>query len=168
MQFLLIALATTTATLFLAVNAQGDFTLSCSNWFIDSNHFLRATCNNGQNIGITSSLDLNACVGIGSGSNLACVPNGNYAALGGCTGCGIRTGAFMTCGCPGAVRTVDLGEGHLRLRPWTAIVMSVLILIILCFQMHASKTPMDFLTAPSSPCYRYYVDDVFPAPKANV
>ncbi|KAF5311309.1 hypothetical protein D9611_012619 [Ephemerocybe angulata] len=88
--------------------ARGDFSSSCTNYFIEGNNFLRATCGNGQGGQVNSALNLNACIGIDP-NNLVCRPNGNYAAQG-CAGCLIRTGAFMLCSCPGGNKIADLDE----------------------------------------------------------
>ncbi|CAE6445997.1 unnamed protein product [Rhizoctonia solani] len=106
-----------TTTLFVAVStalfavsgvqARGDFSRSCSNYYIQSNNFLYATCGNGQGGQVTSSLNLNACMA-NDGRNIVCRPNGNYALS--CSGCRIRTGAFMQCSCNSGSGIGDLDE----------------------------------------------------------
>ncbi|KAF9051834.1 hypothetical protein BJ165DRAFT_1524738 [Panaeolus papilionaceus] len=107
----IVTILTTALTLALGSNARGGFSSSCTSPFIDGDHFLHATCGNGQGGTTNSVLDLNACIGIstGPGANLDCIPNGNYAARG-CSGCLIRTGTFMECHCPGTDRIADLDE----------------------------------------------------------
>ncbi|KAF9051833.1 hypothetical protein BJ165DRAFT_1401291 [Panaeolus papilionaceus] len=105
----IVAFVATASTLFLGVSARGDFSRSCTNYYIQGNNILRARCGNGSGGQVESALDLNACIGIssGPGANLDCRPNGNYAAQG-CTNCLIRTGAYMRCMCPGMERIADL------------------------------------------------------------
>ena len=58
--------------------AAGGFAQSCSNYFIENNNFLRASCRNGAGGTTNSAINLNACIGI-SGNNLVCRPK--YAFL---------------------------------------------------------------------------------------
>ncbi|PPR02012.1 hypothetical protein CVT24_011135 [Panaeolus cyanescens] len=115
----LLTLLATASALTLSAGARGGFASTCTNIFIENDHFLRATCGNGQGGTTSSSLDLNACIGIstGPGANLDCIPKwvafavcGNYVALGGCNSCLIHTGTFMRCHCPGTDRIADLDE----------------------------------------------------------
>ncbi|KAJ3513262.1 hypothetical protein NMY22_g15095 [Coprinellus aureogranulatus] len=53
--------------------AAGGFSASCSNYFIENNHFLRATCADGRGGQVNSALDLNACIGIDP-TKLVCRP----------------------------------------------------------------------------------------------
>ncbi|KAH6913657.1 hypothetical protein BKA70DRAFT_728204 [Coprinopsis sp. MPI-PUGE-AT-0042] len=86
--------------------AAGGFAASCSNYFIEGNNFLRASCRNNAGGTTNSAINLNACIGIDP-NQLVCRPNGNYAAQG-CAGCLIRTGQFMLCSCPGGNKIADL------------------------------------------------------------
>ncbi|TEB22208.1 Cyanovirin-N [Coprinellus micaceus] len=90
------------------VQARGEFSRSCTNYYIENNNFLRATCKNASGGQVNSALNLNACIGIAS-TSLVCRANGNYAANG-CRACLIRTGAYMLCGCPGGNKIADLDE----------------------------------------------------------
>ena len=69
----LLAFATATFTVFSGVQARGDFSHTCSNWFIENNHFLRATCGDGRGGQVNSALDLNAGIGIDP-TQLVCRP----------------------------------------------------------------------------------------------
>ncbi|KAF9494460.1 hypothetical protein BDN71DRAFT_978795 [Pleurotus eryngii] len=100
--FIIIPLFTTPG-----VHASGDFSATCSGYFVRDNHFLQANCGDGVGGFRDSTLDLNNCIGR-SGNNLVCARNGGYA--GSCSGCGIRTGAFMTCGCSGVALIADLDD----------------------------------------------------------
>jgi CVNH domain len=69
-----------TATLVLALGyavvpamAASGFASSCSNYYIENNNFLRASCRNGAGGTTNSAINLNACIGI-SGNNLVCRP----------------------------------------------------------------------------------------------
>ncbi|KAH6913635.1 hypothetical protein BKA70DRAFT_1558906 [Coprinopsis sp. MPI-PUGE-AT-0042] len=93
-------------TFITGVNAASGFASSCSNYFIENNNFLRASCRNNAGGTTNSAINLNSCIGI-SGNNLVCRPNGNYAAQG-CRACLIRTGQFMICQCPGGNKIADL------------------------------------------------------------
>ena len=53
------------------VEARGDFSRSCSNYYIESNNFLRATCRRASGGQVNSALNLNACIGIAS-TSLVC------------------------------------------------------------------------------------------------
>lgn len=66
-------LLTTAFSIFQGVQAQGDFSQSCTGVFIQNNNILRATCGNGSGGQVNSALDLNACISI-SGNNLVCQP----------------------------------------------------------------------------------------------
>ncbi|KDQ28652.1 hypothetical protein PLEOSDRAFT_1102691 [Pleurotus ostreatus PC15] len=93
------------------VHAAGGFAATCSGYFVRDNHFLQANCGDGVGGFKDSTLDLNLCIG-NFGGNLVCARNGGYA--GSCSGCGIRTGAFMTCRCGGTPQgsaiVADLNE----------------------------------------------------------
>ncbi|TEB27159.1 hypothetical protein FA13DRAFT_1776577 [Coprinellus micaceus] len=105
-----LALFATAFAMLQGVDARGDFSRSCTGYFIENNNFLRATCTNVNGGQVNSALNLNACIGIDP-NNLVCRPksSGNYAANG-CAGCLIRTGAFMLCSCPGGNKIADLDE----------------------------------------------------------
>ncbi|KAF4574296.1 hypothetical protein EYR40_005986 [Pleurotus pulmonarius] len=96
------------------VHAAGGFAATCSGYFVRDNHFLEANCGDGVGGFKDSTIDLNQCIG-NFGQNLVCARNGNYA--GSCSGCGIRTGAFMTCGCGGVALIADLSEQSLLFFP---------------------------------------------------
>ncbi|CAE6515616.1 unnamed protein product [Rhizoctonia solani] len=89
------------------VQAAGNFAASCSNYYIRDNNFLWATCGNGNGGQTTSALNLNSCIG-NDGRNLVCRANGNYATA--CSGCLIRTGTYMLCGCSSGSGIADLNE----------------------------------------------------------
>ncbi|PPQ73741.1 hypothetical protein CVT24_006961 [Panaeolus cyanescens] len=59
----ILPLVATAFALVHNVAARGDFSRSCTGYYIDSDHYLRATCNNGQGGTTNSALDLNACIG---------------------------------------------------------------------------------------------------------
>ncbi|PPQ73476.1 hypothetical protein CVT24_007806 [Panaeolus cyanescens] len=108
----ILPLVATAFALVHNVAARGDFSKSCTGIYLEGDHFLRATCANGQGGTTNSALDLNACMGISPtfNGNLDCIPNGNYAAFG-CNTCLISHATFMVCSCPGNIRTVgDLGR----------------------------------------------------------
>jgi hypothetical protein len=54
-----------------SVNAAGGFSGSCSNYYMQGNNVLVATCGNGSGGTKTSSIDLNRCIA-NYGGNLAC------------------------------------------------------------------------------------------------
>ncbi|CAE6418627.1 unnamed protein product [Rhizoctonia solani] len=90
------------------VAAAGGFSGSCSGYYISDNHFLVANCGDGSGGRRDSTIDLNQCIA-NAGGNLVCRAGGNYGAS--CSGCGIRTGAYMTCGCNGTGATIaDLDQ----------------------------------------------------------
>ncbi|CUA70522.1 hypothetical protein RSOLAG22IIIB_14223 [Rhizoctonia solani] len=90
------------------VVAGGGFSASCSGYYIRDNHFLVANCADGNGGRRDSTLDLNQCI-VNAGGRLICQANGGYGAS--CSGCGIRTGAYMTCECNGTGATiVDLDQ----------------------------------------------------------
>jgi len=60
-------------TLAQTVQGRGDFSHSCSGYYIDGNNFLRASCKNDAGGTSNSALNLNACIGI-SGNSLVCQP----------------------------------------------------------------------------------------------
>ncbi|KAH7320515.1 hypothetical protein B0J17DRAFT_723785 [Rhizoctonia solani] len=89
-----ITLFTAVSTALLAANgvqAAGNFSASCSSYWIQSNNFLYVTCGDGRGGTTTSSLNLNACIG-NDGANLLCRANGSYAVS--CSDYLIRTGAY--------------------------------------------------------------------------
>ncbi|KAF8609768.1 Cyanovirin-N [Ceratobasidium sp. AG-I] len=89
----------------VSVSAGGGFSASCSNYYV-SGYTLTATCGNGSGGTKTTSIDLNRCIANYNG-NLACAANGGFG--GSCSGCGIRTGAYMICGCrPSGTPIIDL------------------------------------------------------------
>ena len=53
--------------------AAGGFAQSCSNYFIENNNFLRATCRNNAGGTTNSAINLNACIGIDP-TQLVCRP----------------------------------------------------------------------------------------------
>jgi hypothetical protein len=69
----IVAAFVTTFAVFTGVHARGDFSHTCSNWFIENNHFLRATCGDGRGGQVNSALDLNAGIGIDP-TQLVCRP----------------------------------------------------------------------------------------------
>ncbi|CUA74094.1 hypothetical protein RSOLAG22IIIB_10980 [Rhizoctonia solani] len=87
--------------------AAGNFAASCSNYYVQNNNFLYASCGDGRGGTTNSALNLNACIG-NDGRNLVCRANGNYAT--GCSGCRIRTGAYMQCSCGSGSGIADLNE----------------------------------------------------------
>ncbi|CAE6370152.1 unnamed protein product [Rhizoctonia solani] len=90
------------------VVASGGFSASCSGYYIRDNHFLVANCGDGRGGRRDNTLDLNKCI-VNANGNLRYQANGGYA--GSCSGCGIRTGAYMTCGCNGTGATIaDLDQ----------------------------------------------------------
>ncbi|KAH6913659.1 hypothetical protein BKA70DRAFT_1558929 [Coprinopsis sp. MPI-PUGE-AT-0042] len=86
--------------------AASGFARSCSNYYIENNNFLGASCRNAAGGTTNSAINLNACIGINP-TELVCRPNGNYAANG-CRACLIRTGQYMLCQCPGGNKVADL------------------------------------------------------------
>ncbi|KAF8609767.1 Cyanovirin-N [Ceratobasidium sp. AG-I] len=80
----------------MSVSAGGGFSASCSNFYMQGNNVLTATCGNGSGGSKTTSIDLNRCIA-NYGGNLACAANGGYG--GSCSGCLIRTGTYMICHC---------------------------------------------------------------------
>ncbi|QRV73814.1 CVNH domain protein [Ceratobasidium sp. AG-Ba] len=77
--------------------AGGGFSASCSGYGV-SGTTLTANCSDGKGGSRWSSIDLNRCIANYNG-NLVCAANGGFG--GSCSGCGIRTGAYMICGCRG-------------------------------------------------------------------
>ncbi|KAF8668044.1 hypothetical protein RHS04_09182 [Rhizoctonia solani] len=60
------ALITAVSTAIFAasgVQAAGNFAASCSNYYIQNNNFLWATCGDGRGGRTTSALNLNSCIG---------------------------------------------------------------------------------------------------------
>ena len=55
----------------MSVSAAGGFSGSCSNYYMQGNNVLTATCGNGSGGTQTSSIDLNRCIANYNG-NLAC------------------------------------------------------------------------------------------------
>ncbi|KAG8721264.1 hypothetical protein FRC08_014625 [Ceratobasidium sp. 394] len=97
--FLISALAAISAK---TVQAGGGFSASCSNWYMSGNTPY-ASCSDGRGGRRDTSIDLNKCIA-NYGGNLACAPNGGFGAS--CSGCLIRTGTYMICGCrPGENNT---------------------------------------------------------------
>ncbi|CAE6479723.1 unnamed protein product [Rhizoctonia solani] len=104
------ALITAVSTAIFAasgVQAAGNFAASCSNYYIQNNNFLWATCGDGRGGRTTSALNLNSCIG-NDGRNLVCRSNGNYAT--GCSACLIHTGTYMRCQCGSGSGIADLNE----------------------------------------------------------
>ncbi|KAJ8483397.1 hypothetical protein ONZ45_g14613 [Pleurotus djamor] len=95
----------------MMVSAAGDFAYSCSGYYVHDNHYLSANCGDGHGGYKDTQIDLNQCIGK-SGNNLVCARNGGYA--GSCSGCSIRTGWYMTCGCSntpqGSYLVADLND----------------------------------------------------------
>ena len=66
-----LALLVTALGAIQGVQARGEFSRSCTNYYIENNNFLRATCRNASGGQVNSALNLNACIGIAS-TSLVC------------------------------------------------------------------------------------------------
>ncbi|QRW22553.1 CVNH domain protein [Rhizoctonia solani] len=96
------ALITAVSTAIFAasgVQAAGNFAASCSNYYIQNNNFLWATCGDGRGGRTTSALNLEL---------LHWERCGNYAT--GCSACLIHTGTYMRCQCGSGSGIADLNE----------------------------------------------------------